>query len=140
MAHIAVVDDDAEVRDFIALVLGQAGHSVVTAADGLAATRVIETRTPDLMILDILMPRRDGLETLLSLRRDGRGFPILAISAGGLLDGGYLLQTARVFGADDTLFKPFTEDRLRAAVDALLTAGEAQERTGPKGRSDITAG
>lgn len=130
MAHIAVVDDDPEVRDFIALVLGQAGHSVVTAADGLAAVPVIEGRAPDLMILDILMPHRDGLETLLALRREGRGFPVLAISAGGLLDGGYLLQTAKVFGADDTLFKPFTEDRLRAAVDALLAAGTAGRKTG----------
>lgn len=125
MAHIAVVDDDPEVRDYISLVLSQAGHSVVTATDGLNAVPLVESQSLDLMILDILMPHRDGLETILALRREGRGFPILAISAGGMLDGGYLLQTARVFGADETLFKPFTEDQLCSRVAALL-AGRAK--------------
>ncbi|RYF88532.1 MAG: response regulator, partial [Caulobacteraceae bacterium] len=85
--------------------------------------------TVDLMILDILMPHRDGLETILTLRREGRRFPILAISAGGMLDGAYLLQTARAFGADETLFKPFSPERLRAAVDGVL-AGDAKRDAG----------
>ncbi|RZJ28337.1 MAG: response regulator, partial [Brevundimonas sp.] len=83
MARIAVVDDDADVLDFIAAVLGEAGHEVLTARDGLAAAALVEGHTVDLMILDILMPHRDGLETILTLRREGRRFPILAISAGG---------------------------------------------------------
>lgn len=128
MARIAVVDDDPDVLDFISMVLAGAGHQSVTARDGLAAAALVEEQPVDLMILDILMPHRDGLETILTLRREGQGFPILAISAGGLLDGGYLLQTAKVFGADDTLFKPFTPDQLIGAMETLL----ANERKGRK--------
>jgi DNA-binding response OmpR family regulator len=122
MARIAVVDDDPDVRDFVAVVLREAGHEVVTADDGLAVLPLIEAGPPDLLVLDILMPNRDGLETILALRREGRGFPILAISAGGVLDGSYLLHAAKAFGADESLFKPFTPEQLRDSVEGLLKA------------------
>ena len=125
MANIAVVDDDPEVLDFITLTLNGAGHQTVTARDGLATIPLVENNAVDLLILDILMPNRDGLETIMTLRREGKAFPILAISAGGMLDGGYLLKTARAFGADDILHKPFTPDGLLTAVTRLL-AGERQ--------------
>lgn len=122
MTRIAVVDDDHEVLDFMATVLGQAGHDVVKAHDGLSTLALVEQYNIDLMVLDILMPNRDGLETIMILRRDGKTFPILAISAGGMLDGGYLLQTAKTFGAEATLLKPFTAETLTRQVESLLTA------------------
>jgi DNA-binding response OmpR family regulator len=122
MARIAVVDDDPDVRDFISVILTEDGHEVVTADDGLSAQTVIAATPPDLMVLDILMPNRDGLATILELRREGRGFPILAMSAGGMMDSGYLLKTAKTFGADDALFKPFSPEQLRNGVNALLQA------------------
>ncbi|MDQ8027797.1 MAG: response regulator [Brevundimonas sp.] len=121
MARIAVVDDDPDVLDFMAAVLGQAGHDVVVARDGLSTLALVEQYNIDLMVLDILMPNRDGLETILTLRRDDKAFPILAISAGGMLDGGYLLQTAKAFGAEATLLKPFTAEKLTRQVESLLT-------------------
>ncbi|QDH73934.1 response regulator [Brevundimonas sp. M20] len=123
MARIAVVDDDPDVLDFISAVLGGAGHRTLTARDGLAAAALVEEQPVDLMILDILMPNRDGLETILKLRERGRAFPILAISAGGVLDGSYLLQTASAFGAEATLLKPFSPETLTAHVDQLLKSG-----------------
>lgn len=120
MARIAVVDDDPDVRAFISVILSEDGHEVVTADDGLSAQTLISKTPPDLMVLDILMPNRDGLATILELRREGRGFPILAMSAGGMMDSGYLLKTARTFGADETLFKPFSPEQLRTGVNALL--------------------
>lgn len=123
MARIAVVDDDADVREAISVILGQDGHEVITADDGLTAQTLIAASPPDLMVLDILMPNRDGLATILELRREGQGFPILAMSAGGMMDSGYLLNTAKTFGADATLFKPFSPEQLRAGVNALLRDG-----------------
>lgn len=130
MARIAVVDDDPDVRDFISLILREDGHEVVTAGDGLSAEKLIGDTPPDLLVLDILMPHRDGLETILAVRRDGGRLPILAISAGGVMDSGYLLQTAKAFGADDTLFKPFSPEQLRAGVAALLPQEGAGRASG----------
>ena len=122
MARIAVVDDDPDVLDFISAVLTGAGHENLTARDGVAAAALVKAEAVDLMILDILMPNRDGLETILTLREAGRAFPILAMSAGGVLDGSYLLQTARAFGAEDALLKPFSRETLIGHVDQMLRA------------------
>ncbi|WP_420480235.1 response regulator [Brevundimonas sp. FT23028] len=122
MARIAVVDDDPDVLDFISAVLTGAGHETLTARDGVAAAALVKAEPVDLMILDILMPNRDGLETILTLREAGRAFPILAISAGGVLDGSYLLQTARAFGAEETLLKPFSRETLIGHVDQMIRA------------------
>jgi DNA-binding response OmpR family regulator len=120
MARIAVIDDDADVRDYIGLALEGGGHEIVGGGDGREALRLLEDGSIDLLIIDILMPNQDGLETIMTLRKNGLGVPVLAISAGGLLDSGYLLRTAKSFGADEVLAKPFEPETLRERVDALL--------------------
>ena len=126
MALILVVDDDAAVRDSIRTVLELDGHAVVEAADGRQGEAQIARGAPDLVVLDIFMPERDGFETLRSLRRTHPRLKILAISgsAGGQLER--TLAFAREFGADAALHKPFPADALRAQVRALLKPDAAQ--------------
>ena len=123
MALILVVDDDAAVRDSIQTLLTLDGHDVVEARDGREGEEAIQRRVPDLVILDIFMPERDGFETLRSLRRTHPGLKILAISgsAGGQMER--TLAYAREFGANAALDKPFPADALRGAVRELLTPG-----------------
>jgi DNA-binding response OmpR family regulator len=126
MAFILVVDDDPAVRDSVKTVLSRDGHELIEAADGHQCEAEIRRRVPDLVILDIFMPERDGFETLRSVRRTHPGLKILAISgsAGGQLDR--TLAFALEFGADAVLPKPFPADSLRAAVAALLKPGAAK--------------
>lgn len=127
MALILVVDDDAAVRDSIKTLLGLDGHDVVEAQDGRAGEAAVQRRLPDLVILDIFMPERDGFETLRSIRRTHPDLKILAISGSA---GGHMERTlafAREFGADAVLEKPFPADALRAAVRTLLS-GRRSER------------
>ncbi|MBV8534206.1 MAG: response regulator [Alphaproteobacteria bacterium] len=129
MALILVVDDDTAVRDSIQTLLGLDGHEVAEARDGRECEEAIGRRLPDLVILDIFMPERDGFETLRSLRRTHPRLKILAISgsAGGQLER--TLAFAREFGADAVLDKPFPADALRRAVRALL-APDTREANG----------
>ena len=126
MALILIVDDDPAVRDSVQTVLGLDGHELIEAADGYQCEAEIHRRVPDLVILDIFMPERDGFETLRSLRRTHPGLKVLAISgsAGGQLDR--TLAFALEFGANAVLAKPFPADALRRSVAALLQPGAAQ--------------
>jgi CheY-like chemotaxis protein len=129
MALILVVDDDAAVRDSIRTLLELDGHDVDEGADGREGEAQVARREPDLVILDIFMPERDGFETLRSLRRTHPRLKILAISgsAGGQLER--TLAFAQEFGATAVLPKPFPADALRGAVRNLLKP-EAREANG----------
>jgi DNA-binding response OmpR family regulator len=129
MALILVVDDDIAVRDSIRTVLDLEGHEVVEAQNGHEGEAAIARRRPDLVILDIFMPERDGFETLRSLRRTHPRLKILAISGIGERSLDSALTFAREFGADAVLPKPFPADALRTWVRALLS-GECREANG----------
>ena len=75
MSSVLVVDDDPMIRDHLARTLERAGFAAFTAADGVAALEVVERRHPDLIVLDVLMPRADGREVLARLRRGAIGPP-----------------------------------------------------------------
>ena len=128
MARILVVDDDAAVRDSIQTLLELDGHEVLEAGDGNQGEAAVRKRPPDLVVLDIFMPERDGFETLRSLRRTHPHLKILAISgsAGGQLER--TLAFAQEFGADEVLHKPFPADALRRIVRELLEPGAQSER------------
>jgi CheY-like chemotaxis protein len=123
IARILVIDDDAAVRETLRLVLESAGHSVTCAEDGERGLEAFETVRPDLVITDILMPEREGIETSLELRRREPGQPIIAISGGGRAGGADFLAMARRMGADAVLPKPFEPDELLDTVARCLAAG-----------------
>lgn len=119
MPSILIVDDDETVRDLLVLTLGRLGHTVLQAANGNEAMALFRQHRPDMVITDMVMPDRDGIETIMDLRRDGSTVPIIAISGNSLLTGLYL-KTAQQLGALQVLSKPFTLEQLRAVVTSAF--------------------
>lgn len=116
MARVLVIDDDSLMRDLIRIYLEQDGFEVIEAGDGQDGVSRYRQRPPDVVIVDIFMPRKDGIETIMDLRDLDPGAQILAISGGGELAGMEYLSYARSLGADNILPKPFKREELIAAV------------------------
>ncbi|MGZ9100188.1 MAG: response regulator [Brevundimonas sp.] len=132
MAVIVIVDDDPTVRMIATELLRLDDHVVVEAHDGDEALKVISSMAVDLVVLDMLMPNKDGLETIVELRRTQPNIRILAISSGGRVGADQLLRTALVLGADDTLVKPLRLETFARSVTRLLS----QPQPAPLGRAD----
>jgi DNA-binding response OmpR family regulator len=113
---IVIADDDALTRNAYKAALERAGHSVLTAQDGDEATRLVERGGIDLLVLDVLMPRKEGLETLIEMKKRFPRLKIIVMSAGGSRSETDFLAIASKFGADAVLRKPFTP---RALFDAM---------------------
>lgn len=134
MRKVLVVDDDAHIREVITFALKRAGYAVDTAKDGLEALRRIERDTPELVVLDILMPEMDGLEVCRTLRGGsaaaGRNLPILFLSS---KDDEVDRVVGLELGADDYIVKPFSPRELVARVKAhfrrLDSLGDAAGET-----------
>lgn len=118
--RVLVVDDDKAVRDSLRRSLEFNGYDVVLAQDGAEALASIAVATPDAVVMDVMMPRLDGIETTKALRAAGNDIPILVLTArdsvGDRVEG---LDA----GADDYLAKPFALDELLARLRALLRRG-----------------
>ncbi len=125
MARILVIDDDGRVRETLRVLLTQAGHQPVFSIDGKRGMEAFAEARPDLVITDILMPEKDGLETIHDLRDLQPDIPILAISAAGHAGRMSFLGAAGLLGADRMLPKPFEFEDLLAAVTALLAKPQA---------------
>jgi two-component system response regulator MprA len=115
--RILVVEDDTAVRDSLARTLRFQGYQVDTAQDGLAALDVVRAGEPDAMVLDVSMPRMDGLETCRQLRAGGVVVPVLMLTARDSVGDRVAGLDA---GADDYLVKPFALQELLARIRALL--------------------
>ena len=120
MSAILVVDDDVQILDVMSEMLRLEGHEVSTAENGEIAVTKLKSLSCDLVITDIIMPQKEGLETIADIRRDYGGLPIIAMSGGGRGDGADYLETARYIGADAVLSKPFARKELISAVSSLL--------------------
>ena len=120
MANVMVVDDDDQVRGLLFRVLTADSHQVRQAGDGQAAVDLCRADPPQLMVIDLIMPVKEGLETIRELRPQFPDMRILAISGGGLAGTGSYLRLAQKLGADAVLAKPFGVDDLRSAVGGLL--------------------
>jgi Response regulators consisting of a CheY-like receiver domain and a winged-helix DNA-binding domain len=116
MSVILVVDDDTEIRDVIHVYLRNEGHSVLEASDGVDALDILTQREVDLIILDVMMPRMDGIKACMHIR-ERSSVPIIMLSAKeGDMDKIMGLTT----GADDYVTKPFNPMELIARVKAQL--------------------
>lgn len=123
MYHILVVDDDAIMRDMIRSYLEAAGHDVIEASNGRDALAKHRLKPADIAVVDIFMPTKDGIETILELRRTPPCPRILAISGGGEIGGLEYLSYAKVLGADGTLAKPFGREDLLRAIASVVPDG-----------------
>jgi len=128
MPNILLVDDDSLVRDSLAIALEEAGHRVVAAANGDEGLKALAAEAFDLIVLDMLMPEREGIETIRDLRKFNKVIPVLAISGGDKTGWSDFLRMASALGANDTLAKPFTASELIRRVERLL-AGPKSETT-----------
>ena len=115
--QILVVDDEAAVRDALSRTLRFEGYQVAVANDGVAALEALRSLDPDLVLLDVMMPRLDGLATCRRLRADGNVVPVLMLTAADSVGDRVAGLDA---GADDYLVKPFALQELLARIRALL--------------------
>jgi DNA-binding response OmpR family regulator len=132
MRTILVAEDEPQIAGLVRDYLEHAGFAVITAADGAAAIALARARRPDALVLDLGLPRVDGLDVIRAIRRDSR-VPILILSArGDEVDR----VTGLELGADDYVVKPFSPRELVARVRAVLRRGE----TAPLSDERIVAG
>jgi two-component system, OmpR family, phosphate regulon response regulator PhoB len=116
---ILVADDEEDVRELVVYRLSRSGYNVIGASDGLEAFELASERAPDLMVLDVMMPKLDGYELTRRLRAEEalRAIPVILLTARSQetdVDRGFEV------GADDYIKKPFNPDELVARVRAVL--------------------
>ncbi len=120
--EILIVEDDEAIATGLSLNLRLAGHNATIAADGELALTTLCDRVFDLVLLDINLPRRNGLEVLSAMRDAGNVVPVIVLSA---RDGEYDKVAALRLGADDYVTKPFALAELLARIDAVLRRSQA---------------
>jgi DNA-binding response OmpR family regulator len=120
MARILIIDDDEDIREILASVLGRLGHEVREAGDGAAGLKLYRQSPVDLVITDLVMPEKEGLSTIMDLRKLAPQARIIAISGGLAHDPKLYLHMAEKLGADRILRKPFHLPELEATVAETL--------------------
>jgi len=120
MARILVVDDDDEIRSLLRAVLTRHGYEVTEAANGLIAIRLLKREAFDIVITDLVMPDKEGLETIQEIVRDFPYTPVIAISGWAREGPHSYLRVAEQFGASYTFTKPLDFGGMLAAIKTLL--------------------
>lgn len=122
MKQILVIDDEPEILKLIGRVLENAGYKVMTAENGRLADKLFDKHLFDLVITDIIMPQKEGLEIILQLKKNSPDTKILAISGGGKIKPAEYLGTAQATGAHAIVKKPFKISHLVEKVGQLLNS------------------
>lgn len=126
MAHILLIEDEPQVRGLLRETLEQEGHEVTECKDGTDGLRHFKKGLTDLVILDVILPEKDGFETLNDLRQQDPQVNVLAISGGFAPGAVNVLHIAQRLGAREILAKPFELKVFLKVVNQLLTAPEPQ--------------
>ncbi len=119
-SRILIIDDEVQIREMLGQMLTREGYEVVHAPDGKVGMTVCREQQIDLIITDIIMPEKDGIEMILELRHDFPDLKVIAISGGGRLGPDGYLEMAQKLGASRTFFKPFNRREILDAVKELL--------------------
>jgi DNA-binding response OmpR family regulator len=120
MKRILVIEDDEGLRSMLRMSLEKMGYAVTEARDGKEAITVFKNDPVDLVLTDLMMPEKEGLETIRELRRGNPELKIIAMSGGGRTDARDNLKMAKLFGATTAFSKPFSFADLCKAVSELL--------------------
>jgi DNA-binding response OmpR family regulator len=121
VARILVIEDEEDIRGLYSRVLKYAGHDVIEAPDGKLGVEIYRENPADLVITDIIMPEKEGIEVIIELRRDFPDVKIIAVSGGGqLMASTTCLRLAKGLGAVRTLAKPFNQQELVHTVREVL--------------------
>ena len=121
MARILIIEDNEQIRTMLSMMLEKAGYEVDQAPEGLTGVERFRLHKPDLVITDIVMPEKEGLETIMELRQIDPDTRIIAISGSGAGGAQTYLDSALALGAAKAFHKPVERTELLNAVEALLT-------------------
>jgi DNA-binding response OmpR family regulator len=119
MARVLVVDDECQMRELLRQALERHGHVVDEAGDGKEALQHFAEQRPDIVLTDLVMPGKEGIETIQALRRQSPTMPIIAMSGGGRVGPDEYLSLAGLLGANRTFAKPFRLEEILTAVREL---------------------
>jgi two-component system, chemotaxis family, chemotaxis protein CheY len=121
MAKILIIDDDASIRALLVAMLEGENHSIREADDGRKGLKMFQEEPADLVITDVLMPEKDGVELIMELKEIDPDAKIIAMSGGGRgLDATFNLRMAQDFGAQRLMVKPFSASEALDAIDTVL--------------------
>ena len=120
MARILIIDDDETIRRMLARTLTKAGYDVLDAADGEEGLKQFRKNEIDLVITDLIMPEKEGIEMIMELKTEFPDVKIIAMSGGAQIGPEGYLQLADALGAQQTLKKPIARDTLLAAIKEVL--------------------
>jgi CheY-like chemotaxis protein len=120
MARILVMDDEATAREMVRQALESRGHEVVETDDGTSGLQMLQGGGFALVVVDVMMPGKGGVETLIDIHRDFKNLKVIVISGKIDVDSDAFRRLAEHFGASRILRKPFAVQELLEAVDALL--------------------
>ncbi len=120
MAHILIIDDETQIRLMLRKLLESEGYTVTEASDGKEGMKRYHENPANLIITDLIMPEKEGIETIMELKKKHPDIKIIAMSGGGKnLSGGYL-QLAKKMGAMKTFEKPIRKEALLEAISNLI--------------------
>ena len=122
MSAILIVDDDKSLRDLLSSVLRERGHEVATAGEGNEALELMAQRCFEMVISDIIMPGKEGIETIREIRGLYPDVQVIAMSAGGSVGNAQILEYARMIGAHDSIRKPVELPALITKVEQMLSS------------------
>jgi DNA-binding response OmpR family regulator len=120
MKRILIIDDEFSIRSMLKKMLEQEGFDIIVASDGKEGMKLFEKDPADLVITDIIMPEKDGLEIIQALRKGYPDVPIIAMSGGGRNPPDGYLNMAKLFGAQATFEKPLKKEELLNAIKKAL--------------------
>lgn len=120
MSVVLLIDDDLNLLRQMGIAFSKAGHRVLVAPDGAVGLKLFNAEHPDLVVSDIIMPTREGVETIHAIKTARPGVKVIAISGGYRVGPEDFLTLARHIGADDVLAKPFRLAQLMDKADRLL--------------------
>jgi DNA-binding response OmpR family regulator len=120
MARILIIDDDAQVLEMLRHTLERQGYEVIGASNGKEGLRLYREKPADVIITDLIMPEKEGIETIMELRRDFPQVKIIAISGGGRIGPEGYLKIAKKLGAMYTFTKPVPREELLGVVRELI--------------------
>jgi CheY-like chemotaxis protein len=128
--RVLFVDDDASLRDLARHDLGKAGMTVTLAGNGHEGLDQLARAVFDAVVVDIIMPEKEGLETIIEIRKRWPRLPVIAISGGGRMGSNAFLSTARAFGAHAVMAKPFAMAELAVVIQDHLAVADEQKAAG----------
>ena len=120
MKRILIIDDETNILLMLKKMLERAGYEIDLASNGEEGLRLFRKAPSDLVITDIIMPEKEGLETIREMRKMQPEMKIIAMSGGGKISADNYLETAKIFGASRIMEKPFTQQAMVSTVKELL--------------------